>query len=165
MLASKRNESLHFGSADLAASMRAKTTNIGEVNSNYGILTSNAEQREFHLNDMWHYAIFKIVLNAHAFGLRAIDCPFGNFSDEKGFNYAAKSSYTLGFDGKMVIHPSQIPLANNTYLPTKEEVTEAEGILLAMKTAEKKGKGAIAFNGEIIRYCIYKTGKKILLKQ
>ena len=68
---------------------------------------------------MWHYALFKIVLTAHAFGLRAVDCPFGDFSDELGFNHLARSSYTMGFDGKMVIHPAQIALSNNIFSPTE----------------------------------------------
>ena len=49
---------------------------------------------------MWHSALFKIVLTAHAYGLRAVDCPFGDFSDEVGFESTARSSYIMGFDGK-----------------------------------------------------------------
>ena len=120
---SDRVEALHFGSADLAASMGAKITSIGGVNKNYGILertySKGNKLENFHINDIWHYALFKIVLTAHAFGLRAVDCPFGDFSDELGFNHAARSTYTLGFDGKMLIHPSQITLSNKIFSPTE----------------------------------------------
>ena len=87
-------------SADFAASLGAKNTNIGGINENYGVLDRSGKKRNFHLNDMWHYALFQIVLTAHAFGLRAIDCPYGDFNDEKGFKFSAKSSYSMGFDGK-----------------------------------------------------------------
>ena len=44
------------------------------------------KEKNFFINDMWHFALFKIVLTAHAYGLRAVDCPFGDFSDELGFD-------------------------------------------------------------------------------
>ena len=81
--ASKRNESLHFGVADYAASTRARTTSIGGANSDYAILTGSSgdENREVHWGDMWHYAIARMVVAARANGLRPIDGPFGDFSD------------------------------------------------------------------------------------
>ena len=161
-LASKRNEALHFGSADFAASLGAKTNNIGGVNKNYGILDRSEQKRNFFLNDLWHSALFKIVLTAHAYGLRAVDCPFGDFSDELGFNYAAKSSYTMGFDGKMVIHPSQIKISNKIFSPTEKEILDARGILEQMKLAEKKGKGAIAFNGKLLDIVSIRQARNIL---
>ena len=42
---------------------------------------------------MWHFALFKIVLTAHAYGLRAVDCPFGDFSDKLGFDHGKKFLY------------------------------------------------------------------------
>ena len=161
-LASRRNEALHFGSADFAASLGAKTTNIGGVNKNYGVLENRSNNRNFFLNDMWHSALFTIVLTAHAYGLRAVDCPFGDFSDELGFNHAAKSSYTMGFDGKMLIHPSQITLSNKIFSPTEKEILEAKEILAQMQLAEKKGKGAIAFNGKLLDIVSIKQAKNII---
>ena len=162
-LASKRNESLHFGSADFAASLGAKNASIGGINRNYGVLDNSDKKRSFFLNDMWHSALFTIVLTAHAYGLRAVDCPFGDFSDKLGFNYAAKSSYTMGFDGKMVIHPSQITLSNKIFSPTEKEILEANQILAQMKSAEKKGKGAIAFNGKLLDIVSIKQAQNIVL--
>ena len=161
-LASKRNESLHFGAADFAASIGAKTTNIGGVNRNYGVLDIKGRKRSFFLNDIWHFALFKIVLTAHAYGLRAVDCPFGDFSDEEGFNSSAKSSYTMGFDGKMVIHPSQINLSNKIFSPTNKEILEAKEILMQMRLAKKKGKGAIAFNGKLLDIVSIKQATNIV---
>ena len=61
--ASKRNESLHFGVADYAASTRARTTVIGGVNPDYAVLTDAATDgsRDIHWGDMWHYALARMV--------------------------------------------------------------------------------------------------------
>ena len=161
--ASKRNEAIHFGAGDFAASIGAKITSIGGVNDNYGVLQNKKGKiRNFFINDMWHYALFKILVTAHAFGLRAIDCPYGDFSDTSGFEALAKSSYTMGFDGKMVIHPDQIDLANSIYSPTDEEVLEAQEILVQMKEAEKKGKGAVAFKGKLLDIVSIKQATNIV---
>jgi len=161
--ASKRNEAIHFGAGDFAASIGAKVTSIGGVNDDYGVLQNKKGNiRNYFINDMWHYALFKILVTAHAFGLRAIDCPYGDFSDTKGFMSLAQSSYTMGFDGKMVIHPNQIDLANSIYSPTEEEVEEAQEILLQMKEAEKKGKGAVAFKGKLLDIVSIKQATNIV---
>src|SRR5512147_3252875 len=75
--ASKRNESLHFGVADYAASTRARTTSIGGPNPLYGVLTDKHGDapRDFHWGDMWHYPISRMVVAARAAGLRPIDGP------------------------------------------------------------------------------------------
>lgn len=75
--ASKRNESLHFGGADYAAS----TTMIGGVNPVHSVLTDPAEDgsREVHWGDMWHYALARMVVAARVDRLRAIDAPFDDF--------------------------------------------------------------------------------------
>jgi len=163
--ASQRNEALHFGAADLAASMGAKILNIGGVSSDYGTLenknNTNAN-RIFYLNDIWHYALFKILITARAFGLRAIDCPFGDFSDNQGFLALAKKSYAMGFDGKMVIHPNQIPLANKIYMPSDKEIHEAKQILEAMNQARTLGKGSIAFNGKLLDIVSIKQAKNVV---
>src|SRR5680860_561288 len=88
--ASKRNESLHFGVADYAASMRARTTVIGGVNEHYSVLTDPLEDgsRQVHWGDMWHSAIANMVVAARANGLRPVDGPFGDFSDPEGYRAA-----------------------------------------------------------------------------
>ena len=111
---------------------------------------------------MWHYALFKIVLTAHSFGMRAVDSPYGNFSDKSGFLSCARSSYSMGFDGKMVIHPSQIDLANEIYSPSDEEIKEAKQILSQMQIAKKKGKGAIAINGKLLDIVSIKQAKNLV---
>ena len=163
--ASKKNESLHFGAADFASSIGAKTMSIGGVEEFYGTLgkkKNKHDKRLFFLNDIWQVALFKIKLAASAYGLRAIDCPYGDFNDQQGFEALSKSSYTLGFDGKMVIHPNQIEIANKIFSPSKKEFQEAQKILNQITKASKKGHGAIAYNGRLLDIVTIKQAKNIV---
>ena len=122
--ASRRNESLHFGVADYAASTRARTTNIGGANPDYAVLTDKNDKgdRAVHWGDMWHYAIARMVVAARANGLRPIDGPFGDFSDPDGYRAGGSRAAVLGCEGKWAIHPSQVALANEVFSPSEAEV-------------------------------------------
>lgn len=150
--ASKRLESLHFGSADYAASQGMRTTNIGGGNADYVMLTDadGDAPRLRHWNDLWHYPLFRMVQAARAHGLMAIDGPFGDYSDPDGFRAQAMRTAILGCEGKWAIHPSQVALANEIYTPPAKEVERAEAILAAMTEAQEKGLGAVALKGVLI---------------
>lgn len=134
---SKRLEALHFGVADYAASLRARTVNIGGLNPDYP-------------GDQWHAALVNMVTACRAYGLRAIDGPFGDFSDPEGYRAAARRAAALGYEGKWAIHPSQIALANEVMSPPEKEVTRAKRVLVALEEAAKAGKGAAQLDGKMI---------------
>ena len=164
--ASKRNESLHFGVADYAASTRARTTIIGGVNPDYSVLTDPAADgsRDVHWGDMWHYALARMVVAARANGLRPIDGPFGDFQDKEGYKAAAKRAAVLGCEGKWAIHPSQIELANEVMSPSDAEITKAHRILEAMAEAEAAGKGAVSLDGRLIDYASIRQAEVLVEK-
>ena len=164
--ASKRNESLHFGVADYAASMRARTTVIGGVNEHYSVLTDPAADgtRQIHWGDMWHSALANMVVAARANGLRPIDGPFGDFSDPDGYKAAAYRAAVLGCEGKWAIHPSQIALANEVMSPSEAEITKANRILEAMAEAEAAGKGAVSLDGRLIDYASIRQAEVLVEK-
>ncbi|MFD0858866.1 HpcH/HpaI aldolase/citrate lyase family protein [Roseovarius aquimarinus] len=164
--ASKRNESLHFGVADYAASMRARTTVIGGVNQHYSVLTDpdEAGARQVHWGDMWHSAIANMVVAARANGLRPVDGPFGDFSDPEGYKAAAFRAAVLGCEGKWAIHPSQIALANEVMSPSEAEVTKARRIIEAMAEAEAAGKGAVSLDGRLIDYASIRQAEVLVEK-
>ena len=134
---SSRLEALHFGVADYAASMRARTVNIGGLNPDYP-------------GDQWHAALSRMTIACRAYGLRAIDGPFGDFSDPEGYKNGARRAAALGIEGKWAIHPSQIVLANEVFSPPEAEVTRARAIIVALREAEALGKGAASLNGKMI---------------
>ncbi|MHA1598322.1 MAG: HpcH/HpaI aldolase/citrate lyase family protein [Alphaproteobacteria bacterium] len=164
--ASPRNESLHFGVADYAASTKARTTVIGGPNADYGVLTdADADgNRDYHWGDMWHYAVSRMVVAARANGLRPIDGPFGDFSDSDGYAAQANRSAVLGCEGKWAIHPSQVAQANDLFTPSQEEVTKARRILEAMAIAQKEGKGAVALDGRLIDIASIKQAEVLVKK-
>ena len=164
--ASRRNEALHFGVADYAASTRARTTVIGGVNPDYAVLTDADENgaRDVHWGDMWHYALARMVVAARANGLRPVDGPFGDFSDPEGYRASAKRAAVLGGEGKWAIHPSQIALANEVMSPSDAEVDRAQRILVAMHDAAKQGKGAVSLDGRLIDYASIRQAEVLVKK-
>ena len=134
---SERLEALHFGVADYAASLRARTVVIGGLNPDYP-------------GDQWHHGLSQLVMTCRAFGLRAIDGPFGDFNDPEAYVEAAKRGAAIGIEGKWAIHPSQIELANKVFSPPPSEVTKAKRILEELDKAAKAGKGAAQLDGRMI---------------
>jgi len=164
--ASKRNESLHFGVADYAASTKAATVSIGGPNPNYGVLTDSLEDgtRAYHWGDMWHYAIARMVVAARAYGLRPVDGPFGDIKDGEGYAAQARRAMVLGCEGKWAIHPSQIDLANEIFSPSEAEITKAKAILAAMEQAKKDGQGAVTLDGKLIDIASIKQAEVMVNK-
>ncbi len=144
-----RLEALHFGVADYAASMRARTTNIGGLNPMYP-------------GDQWHASITRMVIACRAYGLRAIDGPFGDFSDPEGYKDGARRAAALGCEGKWAIHPSQVAMANEVFSPTDAEVTKAKRIIDELKLAEAQGKGAASLDGKMIDAASEKMARNLL---
>jgi malyl-CoA/(S)-citramalyl-CoA lyase len=144
-----RLEAMVFGVADYAASVQARTTNIGGTNPDYP-------------GDQWHFALSRMTVACRAYGLRPIDGPFGDFSDPAGYTAGAKRAAALGIEGKWAIHPSQIELANDVFSPTAKEVERAERILVALKEAEAQGKGAASLDGKMIDAASEKMAKNLL---
>ena len=144
-----RLEALHFGVADYAASMRARTTNIGGLNPMYP-------------GDQWHAPITRMVIACRAYGLRAIDGPFGDFSDPEGCKDGARRAAALGCEGKWAIHPSQVAMANEVFSPTEAEVAKARRIIEELKAAEAQGKGAASLDGRMIDAASEKMARNLL---
>jgi len=134
---SSRLEALHFGVADYAASLRARTVVIGGLNPDYP-------------GDQWHHGLSQLAMTCRAYGLRAIDGPFGDFNDSDAYIASAKRAAAVGIEGKWAIHPSQIDLANKVFSPPETEVTKAKRILEELAKVAKEGKGAAQLDGRMI---------------
>jgi citrate lyase subunit beta / citryl-CoA lyase len=114
---SPRLESLVFGPGDFMASLNMKTLVVGEQPPGYDE------------GDAYHYILMKILMAARANDLQAIDGPYFNIRDTEAFTRVARRSAALGFDGKWVLHPSQIDAANEVYAPGQDDYDHAELIL------------------------------------
>jgi malyl-CoA/(S)-citramalyl-CoA lyase len=162
-----RLEAMVFGVADYAASVQARTTNIGGANPDYAVLTDpldDAGRREAHWGDQWHFGISRMVAACRAEGLRPIDGPFGDFADADGYRATARRAAALGCEGKWAIHPSQVELANEVFTPSEAEIDRAERILQAMEDGAKEGKGAVSLDGRLIDAASIRMAENLMRK-
>ena len=163
-----RLEAMVFGVADYAASVQARTTNIGGSNPDYAVLTDADPEaggaRQLHWGDQWHFGISRMVAACRAEGLRPIDGPFGDYNDAEGYSAAARRAAALGCEGKWAIHPSQVELANEVFTPAAAEVERAERILQAMEDAAKEGKGAVSLDGRLIDAASIRMARNLITK-
>ena len=146
---SERLEALHFGVADYAASLRARTVVIGGLNPDYP-------------GDQWNHGLSQLVMTCRAYGLRAIDGPFGDFKDSQSYLNSAKRAAAIGIEGKWAIHPTQIDLANDVFSPPEKEVKKAQRIIEEIEKAKKEGKGAAQLDGRMIDAASLRMAKNII---
>lgn len=153
--ASPRNESLHVGVADLAASLGMRTTAIGGLNPDYA---SDAQL------DQWHFALARVITAARAAGLRPIDGPHGDFRDLAGMQAACRRARALGAEGKMCIHPAQVAAANAAFAPDPAEIARAGRILAAMEEGARSGRGAVALDGKMLDIASIRQAEGLVAK-
>jgi len=90
------------------------------------------------------------ILAAHAHGLEMLDGPYSDFSNKEGFAEECAQGRDLGFDGKTLIHPSQIEACNTVFTPPAQEVAEARRIVEAFDLPENAARGAIQLDGRMV---------------
>ena len=137
--ASPRLEALVFGPADFMASLGMRSLTVGAQPAGYA------------LGDAFHYAHMRILVAARANGLQAIDGPFAAIRDLDGLKASAASAAAVGFDGKWVLHPSQVEVVNAEFSPTQAEYDRAELIIEAYEYyTNVQRRGAAMLDGEMI---------------
>ena len=139
--ASPRVETIIFGPADLMASINMRSLVVGEQPVGYDV------------GDAYHYILMRILMAARAHDKQAIDGPYLQIRDVDGFRRVASRSAALGYDGKWVLHPSQIEVANEVFSPTQDDYDHAELILDAYEwyTSDAGGRrGAVMLGDEMI---------------
>ena len=136
--AANRLQALLFGPGDLSASLGLGQLTIGALEGQYQ-------------GDVWHYAQMRMLVAARANGLLALDGPYAVIGDQDGLQRSARRAAALGYDGKWVIHPSQIEPVTQAFSPDPVSLRRAEGILEAYRQAtDSQGRGAVRFEGEMI---------------
>ncbi len=102
------------------------------------------------------------VLAARAFGLCVLDGVHLSLDDEKGLQQSCVQGRDMGFDGKTLIHPSQIAAANAVFGPSADEVAEANERITAYEQAIASGAGIAVLNGKLIEELHIQEAKRIL---
>jgi citrate lyase subunit beta/citryl-CoA lyase len=108
------------------------------------------------------FVLTQMVLAARVAGIDAIDTPHFNIKDEEGLIETTQMVRDLGFDGRCVIHPSQIGPVNRIFSPSEEEVEYAKKVIEAYKEAEATGRGTIALEGDLIEALHVEIAKRTL---
>jgi citrate lyase subunit beta/citryl-CoA lyase len=141
-IASKRVNSLIFGAVDYTKDMRVKLTSEGE------------EQK---------YARRHTAVAARAAGCVAIDCPFVAFKDAEAFEKSTREGRQMGYEGRMLIHPSQIEPSHRIYTPAPEDVDWAKGVVKVFEEEGiAKGAAAVTYLGKMVDTPVYDNARTIL---
>lgn len=108
------------------------------------------------------FARSQILHAAREAGIAAIDTVYSDVDNEKGLRAEVEHIKQLGFDGKSVINPRQIPIVNSIYAPTETEIQKAKEVIWAIEEAESKGSGVIALNGQMIDKPIVERAERVI---
>jgi citrate lyase beta subunit len=152
--ATSRLEALHFGPGDFAASVSMPQTSIGVMD----------EWDDVYPGHRFHYAMQRIVVAARAAGVRVLDGPVADYSDEEGLRRSCMIARSLGFDGKWCIHPAQIAVVNETFSPTDREVEWAKKVVAAYEEANATGSGSVSVDGHMVDAASIKLARNTLGK-
>lgn len=108
------------------------------------------------------YARSRVAIAARLSGIPALDQVVVDYGDDKRFLAEANEARSLGFQGKLCIHPSQVQLAMEAFTPSDEEITRARALLTAAADAEERGLGVISFEGTMVDAPIIVRARQIL---
>ena len=141
-VASPRVNSLIFGAVDYTKDMRVTLTSEG------------VEQL---------YARYHTAVAARAAGCIAIDCPFVAYSDMEAFEKSTQEGRQMGYEGRMLIHPTQIEPSHTIYTPSSERVEWAEGVKKVFEEEGiAKGAAAVSYKGNMVDTPVYENALTIL---
>ena len=105
----------------------------------------------------------RVVLASRAAGMEApLDSPWFHLRDMDGFRRALERSRRGGFQGRLCVHPDQVPVANAAFTPSAEEVARAERIDAAFRAVEAKGGAAVEVDGQMVDYPVVYRARALL---
>jgi len=140
--ASKRVNSLIFGAVDFTKDMRVKLTSEG------------VEQL---------YAHYYTAVAARAAGCVAIDCPFVDYANVEAFEKSTLEGRQMGYEGRMLIHPSQVEPSNRLYMPSEADMEWATGVVKVFEEEGlAKGAAAVAYKGKMVDTPVYENARQII---
>ncbi|HEY6741014.1 MAG TPA: CoA ester lyase [Lapillicoccus sp.] len=97
-----------------------------------------------------HTALSLAVLGARAAGVTVLDGVYNDVRDPAGFEEECRQGRELGFDGKTLIHPGQVEIANRVFAPSDEEIETARRTIAAFETARTEGRGVATLDGRLV---------------
>ena len=139
--ADRRLEAIIFGAEDYAASVGARRTR---------------EATEV------LYVRQAVITACAANDLQAIDMVYIDFHDSEGLRLEAEQGAGFGFNGKQVIHPNQVPVVQQAFTPSAEEISYAKRVVETFESSQREGRGAYALDGKMIDMPLLKNARKVI---
>jgi citrate lyase beta subunit len=110
------------------------------------------------------YSLSAIVLAARAAGVACFDGVCTDYRNEVAFRAEAGQGKLLGFDGKTLVHPSQVDPCNAVFSPTAEEVAHAEAMIAAYQAALSAGRGVATLDGQMVEILHVEQARRLLAR-
>jgi citrate lyase subunit beta/citryl-CoA lyase len=103
-----------------------------------------------------------VILVCRAFGLAALDGVHLDLDDDDGFEESCRQGLELGFDGKTLIHPKTIAVANEIFGPSAREIEQSRAIIAAFEDARAAGNGVVVLDGKLVENLHVDNARRIL---
>jgi citrate lyase subunit beta/citryl-CoA lyase len=146
--------------AEIAAA--AKSTRLAAVVLGLNDLAKDTRARAGATRAPFFAGLSLAVTAARTEGLAAIDGVYNDIADAAGFEAECRQGLEFGFDGKTLIHPSQIDAANAAFAPSDEEVAHARAVIAAFALPENAGKGVIKVGGRMTELLHLDEAKRVI---
>jgi citrate lyase subunit beta/citryl-CoA lyase len=104
----------------------------------------------------------QVVAAARAYGLAVLDGTFNDIDDKPGLRVECEQGRDMGFDGKTLIHPNQIPIANEVFAPSEADVVWARKVVEAFRVPANANKGVILVGGRMVERLHERMARKTL---
>ena len=108
------------------------------------------------------FARSAVVIAARAYNLQAIDTVYVAFGDDEGLREDARCALEMGYDGKLAIHPRQVPIINEVFTPSAEEIARARDLMRIFDEHQRSGTGAFDFHGKMVDMPMIRAAQRTL---
>lgn len=149
---SKRIQWAAFGAEDFSADMGISRSvdetahHIAEPGSEIGLA----------------YPRSAVAVAARAAGVHVLDTPYTKFRDIEGLKTEARLAKSIGYKGKLAIHPAQVEIIESVFKPSETEIHRAREVLKIAAEAENEGRGSVSLNGEMIDMPVILRARNIM---
>jgi citrate lyase subunit beta / citryl-CoA lyase len=145
----------------LAAEIATASPRVAGLQIGWGDLIESLNIYRYHLPVIENIQLAVRVAAGEA-GIWAYDGAFADIKNQDGYRREAESARRLGYLGKSAIHPTQVPIANEVFRPSDEEIAHSRQVVEAAKDASEKGIGAFTVNGKMIDAPFIRRAERIL---
>ena len=108
------------------------------------------------------YALQRSIIAARAFGKKILDGVHLDFRDLDSLRNVCRLGKSMGFDGKTLIHPDQIPVANDAFSPSEAELDKAKRVIDAWRSAQTRGSGVVEVDGTLVEALHVEEAKRLI---